>query len=232
MQDNSSITNNSTNDNGGGIYMNEGTVVIKRNAVISGNKAAKGGGVYFKGITTSSGLPASGEKEASSPKWSQFTMRENAAITNNTAKEGGGVYAEEGTAWETIILETPYTYDRREKIVSYRQMATGFIMEGGTINGNKADFGAGVYALRASLRDEEVLVPNATTRSFPFYSKTGKKIATPAFILSSGSVTGNTAEFVGGGIYIKETGAFSQGKGTVSGNTAGDGEGEDIYQPQ
>jgi hypothetical protein len=161
---------------------------------------------------------------------SQFTMQENAAITNNTAKEGGGVYTEEGTAWVEITLENPY--GSTGKILNYRQLTTGFIMEGGTISGNKADFGAGVYALSASLRDEEVLVPNATTRSSPFRSNTGKKIATPGFTLSGGSISGNAAEFVGGGVYVHEAGAFSQGKGTVSDNTAGDGEGGNIYQPQ
>lgn len=232
MQDNASITNNSTDDNGGGIYINEGTVIIKGNAVISGNKAAKGGGVYFAGKTTSfdSIIFERGKKEASSIKMSQFTMQENATITNNTAKEGGGVYAEKGTAWIEMTLENPFGITG--KILSYRQLTTGFVMEGGTISGNKADFGAGVYALYASLRDEEVLVPNATTRSDPFRSETGKKIGVPGFTLSGGSITGNAAEFVGGGVYVKEAGAFSQGKGTISDNTAGDGEGEDIYQPQ
>ncbi|MDR2553592.1 MAG: hypothetical protein LBD31_10585, partial [Treponema sp.] len=58
-----------------------------------------------------------------------------------------------------------------------------------------------------------------------------KKVSGPAFVLAGGSVTGNAAQFIGGGIYVKGgASVFSQGKGTLSGNSAGDGEGVDIHQ--
>lgn len=72
-------------------------------------------------------------------------------------------------------------------------------IEGGEISNNKAEYGAGVY------------IGNGT------------------FTHKGGTVTGNTAEFVGGGVYVKSGATYTAGGGKVSINTAGDG-GDDVFK--
>jgi hypothetical protein len=74
-------------------------------------------------------------------------------------------------------------------------------MSGGTISGNSAsgttidDGGGGVYVARES--------------------------AAGSFIMSSGMITGNTSEKLGGGVFAHSGGDFQMSGGTISGNTAG-----------
>ena len=75
MSDNASITGNTANIYGGGVYVSSGTFKLN-SGTISGNSAQYGGGVYMNGGT--------------------FTMSDSAAITGNTAKFGGGVYSQLG----------------------------------------------------------------------------------------------------------------------------------------
>jgi hypothetical protein len=58
---------------------------------------------------------------------------------------------------------------------------------------------------------------------------TGKQISKPGFTLTGGSITGNAAALEGGGVFVRNKGAYAPGRGTVTGNTAGDGEGENVY---
>jgi hypothetical protein len=75
-------------------------------------------------------------------------------------------------------------------------------MKGGEVSGNKAAYGGGVYVFKGR-----------------------------TFTLSGGSVARNEAEFVGGGVYVESGAAFTQSRGVVvSGNAAGDGEGEDVFK--
>ena len=66
---------------GAGIYCVGGTLCIEGSAKITGNTAAKGGGVYLYLEDDAEGM----------------TVRGNAQITGNTAAQGGGVYVEKGT---------------------------------------------------------------------------------------------------------------------------------------
>ena len=72
--------NSASGGMGAGIYCADGTLLIEGNAKITGNTAAKGGGVYLY-------LEDGGA----------VTVRGNAQITGNTAAQGGGVYVEKGT---------------------------------------------------------------------------------------------------------------------------------------
>jgi predicted outer membrane repeat protein len=83
---------------------------------------------------------------------------------------------------------------------------------GGEISLNKAEYGAGIYT-------------NVYRTTFD----NGKAEVT----FSGGVITKNEAEFVGGGVYIATNSVFTQsGKGSINGNTAGDGEGENIFRQQ
>jgi len=69
-----------------------------------------------------------------------------------------------------------------------------FIMNGGTITGNKADYGGGV-----------IVGANST------------------FTMNNGTITGNEAD-QGGGVFVDYYGTFTMNNGTISGNSAPTGE--------
>jgi hypothetical protein len=255
IQDNASITNNTAKDSygkpgeGGGIYINNGEVLIKGNAVISGNKAKQGGGIYFSGYVYDSYSAIIGgtakQPLVQKGKGSNLTIQDKVQITGNEAQEGGGIYAKQGGAFYTVNFTAANDhYDKNSgyysdilpasvKPLTYTY--TGATMKGGTISGNKADYGAGVYIEQAVQVEMYKSSNSSQYRTVSgvetMISSTGQKVAALAFTLAGGSITGNDAQFVGGGIYVKDAAAFKKGAGTISGNTAGDGEGEDLYTP-
>jgi hypothetical protein len=83
LNDNSTISGNSSQSNGGGILNESATVVLNDNSQVVGNVASLGGGIYNAG--SSSGLGSA-----------SVTMNGVSKITGNTATggQGGGVYSE------------------------------------------------------------------------------------------------------------------------------------------
>ena len=266
LQDKASITGNTAGGRGGGIFMGSGQLIIKDNAVISGNKAKKGGGIYYG----PEGNSIVGQKNAEhltqylgsevTGNWDNYmssnyigqgkappgldkifigypallTIQGSALITNNQASEGGGVYAVQGTSGAVIEYKyvkgrnRPFTPDFNNAKFTFH--ATGITMSGGSISGNKADYGAGVYAAGTASYQPITLNTSVSTQKESWVFTLGNAAVAPAFTLSGGSITNNEAEFVGGGVYEKVKNAFNKASGTLSGNKAGDGEGEDIYQ--
>ncbi|MDR1586782.1 MAG: hypothetical protein LBS57_04935 [Treponema sp.] len=233
LMGNASVTGNSTNGKGGGIYVGSGYLGIKENAVISGNTARQGGGVYFKGIEKQPLLAQSGyvmknTKPSISRLQAMFMEIAGGRIADNTAQEGGGVYAANGSVETSLTVD----YTKNTASVTYDQL--GIEMTGGVITGNKADYGAGVYIVsdELSFKEQRALVSTKQHDMIVYEIRdTGKQVSKPSFVFKGGSITGNEANFVGGGIWVKTKGAYTAGKGTLSGNTAGDGEGEDLYTP-
>ena len=71
------ITGNTATNDGGGVCFYNSNLTISSAAKVANNKAAKGGGVFFRGDTVSNTL----------------TISDSAQITDNTAAEnGGGIY--------------------------------------------------------------------------------------------------------------------------------------------
>jgi hypothetical protein len=48
--------------------------------------------------------------------------------------------------------------------------------------------------------------------------------------INEGEITGNNAEFVGGGVYVSTGAILLQKNGDIRSNTAGDGDGENIFK--
>ncbi|MDR2661974.1 MAG: hypothetical protein LBC31_03145 [Treponema sp.] len=238
---------------GGGIRVegSDAVVVLMGNAVISGNKARQGGGIYFTSDGTGGGHPLTPSGQVT-PKNQRISARykgsitsliiqDKAQITGNEAREGGGIYAVRGSASITVTFTTNNDgWIPKTNPAVTAPAVTGVVMNGGTISGNKADYGAGVYAVEALEVEHVRYTPPMQSYALSIISvndlsgyiqDTGRKSPVPAFTLNGGSITGNEAQFVGGGVYAKVKGAYQAGRGTLSGNAAGDGEGEDLYTP-
>jgi predicted outer membrane repeat protein len=254
IQDNVAITNNTAENFGGGLFLEKQseshyysgehiTVHITGNVQITNNTAKYGGGIYSGGsmknyydeynFSTSHAVQdwSGPEKQKTiSIAGNSITVEGNTVIKDNKATEGGGIYVAEGSVMTTCFL------DAVKKTGTITQRVGGFVMKSGTISGNKADYGAGVYVAAEELSiPEQEVVSKKDPYGVEFIVKnTGKQIDKATFTFTGGSITGNAAELVGGGIYVKDKGAYGPGIGTaagsVTGNSAGDGEGEDVYR--
>lgn len=123
------ISNNTAKNNGGGIFNSYGAIKMS-GGKISENIASLGGGVYFD--------------------FNKFTMTDG-SITQNQAKRGGGV-ANYGTfemSGSSEILENIATADKNVEKSGQGggvlNSVSDFIMNGGKISENKAEYGGGVY---------------------------------------------------------------------------------------
>jgi predicted outer membrane repeat protein len=232
MRDDAVVARNEAGEVGGGIFIGcggrdyektfngAGDCTLQGGAVVSENKSKFGGGIYYAGAAfyyEGFGFATVGRSASSS--FGGVVMRDNVLIKNNSAsEEGGGVYANGGRIQEIITVSSSHKIG-----IEYRRY--GFVMEGGSIEGNAAGFGAGVYAYAITRKER---LPAGYSGK-----ETEKTITAAGFTFSGGKISGNQATFVGGGVYQKTKEAFVQnGDGIIAGNGAGDGAGEDVFIPQ
>jgi hypothetical protein len=206
---------------GGGVYIGgSGILIMRDNAKIAGNIATRGGGVYVNNrVDYSDGLPPS------------ITMEGNAMIADNTAKEnGGGIWISYETRLEKrdASHKDPLLFTGKAGISGNKAKMGGgiyinsgisiypFSLTGGRISENTAEFGAGVY-FKGKSPKSYVNVPEPSSESL---------------ILKGVTIEKNKAEFVGGGLYVEKDAKYVRQSSIVSGNTAGDGEGEDVFKQE
>jgi hypothetical protein len=104
MSGNTRIINNSIKGNGGGVYIDQerGSSTISGNAIISGNTAKHGGGIYLSsGILTMEGGEISGNKAEYGAgvyvaKERTLTHKSGTITRNEAEYVGGGVYVQSG----------------------------------------------------------------------------------------------------------------------------------------
>jgi hypothetical protein len=224
MQDNTTVMRNiDSAGNGGGVYVGyaggfstkKGNFTMQGNSIVSDNSAKNGGGVYI----------AAGN----------FTMQDNAIVSGNTAtgssgyEGGGGVYAGDSgifTMRDNAVLKgnTALSYGGGVYIGGGGFSSGDFFMEGGTMSGNTAVKGGGVYvggrAGTFTMKDGIISGNNAKTsgkNSGDGGGVYGAEIGT--INLQGGTISGNTAAADGGGIYFDFT--FAMQGGIISGNSAG-----------
>jgi hypothetical protein len=126
----------------------------------------------------------------------ELVMEEGSVITGNIctlpAAYGGGVYGNNGT----------------------------FTMNGGTISGNKAGYGGGVFA--GGIGSRFTMNSPALIRDNEAASKGGGVyISDGLFTMNDGAISGNEASGGGGGVYVS-TGIFTMNGGIIGGDTAAD----------
>jgi hypothetical protein len=125
------ISDNVSNIAGGGIY----GYITMTDGIIRGNKSNRGGGIYIR------------ESESS--------LLSNGTIEDNTATDGGGIYIEKGSTTFTMsggLVKSNsakngggiYVGGSEYQFMGQYTYGT-LIIQNGSINSNRAEYGAGVY---------------------------------------------------------------------------------------
>ena len=192
------ITNNSAESYGAGIYnYSKAVLTIKDGTTISGNQAMFGGGVLNQGSITMTGGVIS-ENTASEDGAGiynyikgEFTMSGGSITGNTSTGNGGGIYN-----------NSPDSGDN------------GINVTGGTIARNKAAEGGGIYNFSGTtiIAGGNVGENMANGNGGGIYNK-----ATLSF--KSGSIQGNIASD-GGGVYNGDGGSALMNGGTITQNKA------------
>jgi hypothetical protein len=197
---------------GGGIYMERGVLVMEPGSSVNDNKAYGGGGIQ---------LVASG-----------FTMKGGAIITRNHAGFGTGgmgaygstieMFAGAEISWNTAGDATIGDAGGGASVGLYSTMT----MHGGSISHNKiqSGFGGGLYVTGQSvvlMEDGEILDNECTFRTGDGNSGRGGGLMVvngASFTMEAGTIAGNTAGRIGGGLYLNEsTTTFIMRGGTIYG---------------
>ena len=218
---------------GGGIYVYSGTLVMEDGSEISGNEAnSAGGGVFVCGYSSGTSFVMNGG-----------VIKDNTVTTSSTKSNycygGGGVYvfgyATSGTSFimnggeiknNTVPNASANTHGGGGVYLYCRNPVT-FTMTGGTISGNSAYYGGGVYAnyyssrtnCKFTLEDGEISGNTATKNGGGVY-------VYAKATMTNGKITKNTAGDAGGGVYVVSNATFSMSDGEISENKAtnyGDG---------
>jgi len=225
---------NTASQRGAGVFINTSAAMTMNNtAVITGNRAANGGGVYYYG---------------------SFNMGGGEIYENTATANGGGVYINGATMTmggggisdntATANGGGVFIYDGK-----------GFTMNNGGMYSNSADYGAGVYIGEGgsfTKNDGSMGGNTATSKGggvymgdAAYFSKTGGDMEentapngagvyvgfNSLFIISGGSLNSNTATVNGGGVYVESDGSFTMsnaGRITVSTNNNNVGN-NDVY---
>lgn len=134
---NSKISNNTAGENGGGIYINGGTLSLESGTAIRENTAeTDGGGIYIRD--------------------GSLNLESGAAISNNTAKkDGGAIYA--SCEYSTITVNIGEKDDSDDIVIEKNNAERGgafygadnarFVMNAGKVSGNYSEVGGGGGAM-------------------------------------------------------------------------------------
>jgi uncharacterized repeat protein (TIGR02543 family) len=186
---------------GGGI-LNKGTLILDPGAMVTGDTSSRyGGGVY---------------------NTNTFVMNEGAEVSGNESQTGAGVMNASSTATFTLnggkICNNTAT-DNAGGVYN----SGNFTMSGGEISGHMALSGAGVYNLgtfemiQEGVGKHPKIINNAATNYGGGVYNSG---SASKFNMSGGTISGNTADREGGGVYVTGYAVFNMSGGSISCNKA------------
>jgi len=204
MSGSAKVTGNTATSNGGGVYTGDGTFTMNGGTVSDNNAGWAGGGVF---VNSGSGT---------------FNMK-GGTVSGNTADGGSGVYVDGGT----LKMEGGVVSDNN----AVNNGGGVFITNGSTFTMNGSakltdntagGDGGGVYLDDGTftMSGNAKISNNETT----YGSGGGVYVGSGAFAMQGGAVSNNTATSNGGGVYTGD-GTFNMEGGSVTGNTAVDGGG-------
>ena len=230
--------------NGSGVYT-LGRSFEMTGGTISGNTAEYAGG----GVTIFGRYEKSKDEQTNQSVYENidtaFTMSGGTIENNTVGYNGGGVYIEEGAATFTMsgtaaINNNTVDNDANGHGGGVCVYGPRFDMTGGTISGNTAYDGGGVYTGSASQSftmsggeisgNTAIATGGGVSNTADAFTVSGGKISgnssdygggvyvSGSFTLENGSISGNASERDGGGVYV--SGSFTMTGGSISGNSA------------
>ena len=197
--------NTADSSNGGGIYIDSECALTMKGGSIDGNIVSSasnyGGGVFVYGT---------------------FTM-ENGIITKNSSEQGygGGVnIGSNGTFTMTdgtISDNDAGTTGGGVNLGAYGASGATMTLEGGTISGNTATVnGGGVGVSVGTFTMNGGTIGGAELNTAAFGGGVYVDGVNSNFIMTGGTISGNTATQKGGGVYVSSTGSFTLGSSSAA----------------
>jgi len=154
----------------------------------------------------------------------------NSIISNNkTSANGGGVNVTSGGQVSmngtSIIRNNTVTLASGfgGGIYSDGSLSNSIALNNGTISGNSAPYGGGVYSLRT------ITMSNGTISGNNAGAGGGGIVVAEPFTMSNGTISGNEALWGGGVVVMGNAGNFTMNGGTIGGNRATSGDGGGVY---
>ncbi|MBR1560563.1 MAG: hypothetical protein IJ646_10025 [Clostridia bacterium] len=199
-------------ESGGGIRVYGGDLVLEAGHITGNQVSTSGGGVHIaRGTFTMNGGSIEGNRADSKGggvnvyayAYDSAFIQNGGSVTDNTAKHGGGVYE----------FQNPFESKYRGS----------YTLNGGSVSGNHATSnGGGVYVEGAAFTlNGGGIVNNAAQYGGGLYVMAKDE----AVALKGGSITGNTADQKGSGVY-HSSGILRLAGGPV---TVADNTGDDLY---
>jgi CSLREA domain-containing protein len=220
-------TGTGTNDGGGGVYINHGTVVLEDGDIVS-NTAGNGAGIFtadVNSVLTQTGDSIIAYNTAVTDGGGVYVYYGSVAlqggqILDNAASDGGGVYVQYGDVTLDGVDITDNLAERGGGLYIYQ---TDVTLSGGQINSNEADDGGGVYVQNSAatlIQTSDAMISRNTA-----VNGGGVYLASGNAALFDSRITYNDADY-GGGLYLSETDAeLTVSWGAINNNTAFDGGG-------
>ena len=213
MEDGAIIRNN-TNRNyelGGGILIGNGSTFTMNGGEISGNTANGGGGVAIIGST----MVMNGG-----------TISGNSVYSTQSGEDGQGSYG-------AGVYVTDYA-NASDDDTLFPATPASFEMNGGKITGNKAlDYGGGVVAFPLQSKKITININNGEISGNKVTRGSGGAVATfygvTELNIKGGTLTENSAQYFGGGVFLYGTTNVTISGGTISENKASAGGGVCLY---
>ena len=146
------------------------------------------------------------------------------------AQEDGNVITVKGTGSLTVEDSRPDfegTEAEPRAAVSYTDPTTNTTVsvKGGVITGgNNTSYGGGVYSEGAFTMSSGSITGNTAPRGGGVYVGSNGTLT-----MTDGSIAGNTASLYGGGVYERKGGTFTMKNGSITGNTASSNFGGGVY---
>ena len=199
------VSDNTATTNGGAVAAFAGaTVDVTDNAFVTKNSATlNGGAVYLTDNGTS------------------LTVSDKGSITYNTANYGGGVYATANSAFTLVKGSLSFNEATISGGAVYVNGAT-LAIENGEVLGNKAATNGGAVYVAAGTASAFTMtggtIGGAENSANTAAIGGGVYIAGGNVIITSGSISGNTATTNGGGVYFNAGTLSFEGNPIISGN--------------
>ena len=217
MEDGAIIRNN-TNSNyelGGGILIGNGSTFTMNGGEISGNTANGGGGVAIIGST----MVMNGGTISDNSVYS--TESGTGSDKKGQGSYGAGVYVADyanASDDDTLFTATPASFE----------------MNGGKITGNKAlDYGGGIVTFPQRSQKITININKGEISGNKVTRGSGGAVATfygvTELNIKGGTLTENSAQYFGGGVFLYGTMNVTISGGTISENKASAGGGVCLY---